>query len=297
MRQLVFIHGRAQENKDSIALKREWLASFQEGLGKSNLTVPIGEEAIRFPYYGQTLYDLCKGVPADKAAEVIVRGTEVDAQEKDFAERVINEMAEQRGITPEQIAAIMGQTVVERGFMNWEWVQGVLQAIDRHIPFGSGGSIALFTNDVYQYLHKKTIRDTIEDGVRTAMKPGVPTVVVSHSLGTVVAYNLLRREGKPQGWVVPLFITLGSPLAVTAIKQALGQLSPNKHPECVGKWFNAMDDGDVVALYPLSKKHFGITPEIENKTDVVNQTENQHGISGYLNDQEVARRIHDALRE
>ena len=32
-----------------------------------------------------------------------------------------------------------------------------------------------------------------------------------------------------------------------------------------------------------------------SKTDVCNPTENRHGISGYLGDKEVARRIYDAL--
>jgi hypothetical protein len=63
----------------------------------------------------------------------------------------------------------------------------------------------------------------------------------------------------------------------------------------VKKWFNAMDERDIVALYPLSKKYFQVTPQIENKTDVQNPTENRHGISGYLGDPEVARRIHAAL--
>ena len=31
-KQLVFVHGRAQENKDSIALKAEWIEAFNEGL-------------------------------------------------------------------------------------------------------------------------------------------------------------------------------------------------------------------------------------------------------------------------
>ena len=37
------------------------------------------------------------------------------------------------------------------------------------------------------------------------------------------------------------------------------------------------------------------TPPVENKTDVKNRTNNQHGINGYLDDKDVARRIHDAL--
>ena len=62
-----------------------------------------------------------------------------------------------------------------------------------------------------------------------------------------------------------------------------------------GGWFNAMDQRDVVALYPLDGTHFPIDPAIENKTDVDNDTENRHGISGYLTDKVVAKRIYDAL--
>ena len=63
----------------------------------------------------------------------------------------------------------------------------------------------------------------------------------------------------------------------------------------MGNWFNAMDKRDVVALYPLDSVHFPINPVTENKTDVQNETENRHGISGYLNDKEVAKRIYEAL--
>ncbi len=33
----------------------------------------------------------------------------------------------------------------------------------------------------------------------------------------------------------------------------------------------------------------------KNKTDVDNPTQNRHGITGYLGDPEVARRIHEAV--
>lgn len=294
MKQLVFVHGRAQEHKDAVALKGEWLAAFREGLAKSHLQLPISEDAIRFPYYGQTLYDLVGNKPPDQVATVIVRGDNADENERAFMRAVIQEVKEKAGISDAQLAEIAGQDVITRGPLNWEWLQGILKAIDRYVPLASGASIAIATNDVYQYLNNPGIRDEIETGIRQAMQPNVPTVVVSHSLGTVVSYNLLRREGKATRWVVPLFITLGSPLAVTAIKKGL---APNKHPECVGKWFNAMDERDVVALYPLDSENFPITPSIENKRDVENQTENRHGISGYLNDKEVAKRIYDALVE
>lgn len=140
-----------------------------------------------------------------------------------------------------------------------------------------------------------------------AMTPGVEIVVVGHSLGSVVAYTLLRREGAPDydagppKWQVPLFITVGSPLAVNAIMTLVPSVSGaggNRTPECVSAWFNAMDPRDAVALYPLDNAHFRLTPDtpaVENKTDVDNPTPNRHGISGYLGDPVVAKRIYDAL--
>jgi hypothetical protein len=115
---------------------------------------------------------------------------------------------------------------------------------------------------------------------------------VAHSLGSVVAYTLIKEEGRASGWNIPLLVTVGSPLSVNAIKKAV---SPNEHPRVVGRWLNALDPSDTVALYPLDKKNFPIDPAVENILDVENSTENHHGISGYLDHKVVARRIHDAL--
>jgi hypothetical protein len=260
--------------------------------------MPIAETDVRFPFYGDTLYDMVGGKSADAAAEVIVRGEEADDDEQRFTRAIMEEMREQAGISDAELAAAAGQDVVERGPQNWEWFQGFLRAVDRFVPHGSGKSIALFTHDVYQYLRNTAIRDTIDSGVSAAMTPGVETVVVSHSLGTVVAYNLLRQQGHAQGWTVPLFVTLGSPLAIREIRRTMRSLATTRCPQCASAWFNAMDERDVVALYPLTTEHFPLDPTmpaIENKRDVRNKTTNRHGIAGYLDDAEVARRIHDAL--
>jgi hypothetical protein len=210
----------------------------------------------------------------------------------------MEEIRQKTGITEEQLAEVAGQDVVERGPLNWEWFQGFLRAVDRFVPYGSGNSIALFTHDVYLYLKNSAIRETIDTGVSAAITPGVETVVVAHSLGTVVAYNLLRQQGHLRGWKVPLCVTVGSPLAVSEIRKTLRGFAPIRCPECVSKWFNALDERDVVALYPLDTSRFPLdptTPAIENKRDVRNKTRNRHGIAGYLDDKEVAKRIYEAL--
>jgi hypothetical protein len=291
-RQLVLIHGRSQQHRDANEVKNEWVDALKSGLAKNGLTLPISDNDIRLPYYGQALYDLVADKPASEVAEVIVRGDDKNQNEMEFIRSVLLEIQQQTGVTDEQVQGLSDETVAERGVLNWKWVRSVLKALDTYVPGASSTSVSIATRDVYLYLRNLGFQNVIDKGVRAAFTPGVETVVVGHSLGSVVSYNILRRDGKALGWKVPLFVTVGAPLAVRVIKQAL---APVKHPECVVKWFNAMDSRDIVALYPLDSQHFSVSPPIENKTDVDNPTENRHGISGYLSDAVVAKRIYDAL--
>ncbi|WP_386068973.1 hypothetical protein ACFJIW_03125 [Tahibacter sp. UC22_41] len=291
-RRLVFIHGRAQEHRDAQELKDSWVASLRKGMAKSGLELPIAERDIRFPYYGDALFDRVAGLPDDRVAQVIMRGAGQPADEREFVRAMLAEIAAELGVSEAEIAAVADAQIIERGIQNWEWVQRVLVALDRHVPKASKLSIALATEDVSKYLFDPRITDAIDEGVRAAMVDDVPTVVVSHSLGTVVAYKMLKEKQGHERWNVPLFVTLGSPLAISAIRR---RLQPLRHPDYVGHWFNAMDERDVVALYPLSHENFPVDPEIENKTDVDNFTDNRHGIAGYLEDRVVAQRIHAAL--
>ena len=293
MKELVFIHGRSQEKKSSIALKAAWIAAWKEGLDANGLHMPLAETDIHFPYYGQTLYDLVGGIAAAKAAAVVIRGTPGGEAEQQFVNAVLMETAEQLGIPPEEIADASGEPAVRRGALNWSWVQGILRVIDQKVTDGSAAAIAIGTKDVYRYLYDPVIGVDIDAGVREAIKPNVPTVVVTHSLGTVVGYRLLTREGVTRKWRVPLFVTLGSPLGVGAVRQAL---MPVRTPECADAGYRAMDTRDVVALYPLDTGHFNLKPAIENNTRVRNQTSSRHGIEGYLSDKEVARRVNEAVR-
>lgn len=290
-RQLVFIHGRAQQGRDPAKLKEIWINAWKEGLAKNGLQMPIAEEGIRFPFYGDTLEDLTDGSTPAEAAKIVIKGDNADALETEFVRSFLLEVQKQAGVTDDQVQELTDGPI-ERGILNWGWVQKVLEAIDTHVPGASAASVALATRDVHKYLNHDGFRGVINAGVGAAITPGVETVVVGHSLGSIVSYYLLKNEGQANGWKVPLYVTVGAPLAVTAVKQSL---APIKHPACVGEWFNAMDPRDIVSLYPLDAEHFNIDPAIENKTDVDNPTENRHGIIGYLPDPIVARKIYDAL--
>jgi len=294
MKRLIFIHGRAQEDQDAVQLKQAWLGAWEKGLDKSGLRVPIGEDRVFFPYYGNTLRDLCEGIPPTQVANIIVRGSR-EQEGNDRLAALLREYLRAYNISDAEIERKLKEldpsNVKERGPQNWGWVQAALRAIDEKVP-GAGAVIGLATNDVYQYLTKDTVSLRINDGVKSAFDQGDENVVVSHSLGTIVAYKLLEKMSKQQGWKVPNLITVGSPLGINSIREYLGSI---EHPSCVGEWFNASDPHDVVALYPLDDDHFKVDPRIVDKRDVSNWTDNKHGIAGYLDDKDVAKRIYDAV--
>jgi hypothetical protein len=91
---------------------------------------------------------------------------------------------------------------------------------------------------------------------------------------------------------VPLLITLGSPLGIMQIRNAF---RPLKYPPGVQGWFNAYDERDYVALYPLDQNNFALTPAIENYGAVQNQPPGRHAIVDYLSNEKVADRIFGAL--
>jgi hypothetical protein len=113
-----------------------------------------------------------------------------------------------------------------------------------------------------------------------------PTVMLGHSLGSIVAYNVVRDSSKKS---IRAFITVGSPLGIRGISSSLE--TPFRNIAGTHGWFNAYDKRDVVALNPLDATYFPVHPTIVNDGTLINTTENHHGIVSYLDKVEVARRV------
>jgi pimeloyl-ACP methyl ester carboxylesterase len=87
----------------------------------------------------------------------------------------------------------------------------------------------------------------LEESVTPATK-----VVVAHSLGSLVAYQALRRHPE---WTVDTLVTLGSPLGYPAIRQRLDppvEPGPGAWPGAVRRWVNVAAVGDKVASTRLA---------------------------------------------
>jgi hypothetical protein len=285
---LVMVHGRSQGGIDETKLKKGWLDALAYGLARSNKKLPT-ETTIEFPYYGDLLAQLVQQTSTPLTEDIKVKGPNPDpGADPAFRGEVIGDFAAALGINEADVQREL-QGPTEKGPGNWEWVQATMRAIDR-IPGVNSRVIDFFTRDVFVYLTFPGVRREIDKLIDAAIG-AEPCVVLAHSLGTIVAYNVLRQ--RTGGFKCPRFVTVGSPLGVKAIKRSLDM--PLRSPACVGNWFNAFDERDFVALVALDQRNFKVTPGIENKNDVRNFTDNRHGIEGYLADPVVAAKIVEYL--
>jgi hypothetical protein len=294
---IVYIHGRAQQGK-AANLKSDWDTVLTLGFHAAGLSWParVTSEA---PFYGDIL-----AKATDQADEGDVFGLvrlgpnpAQDRAKREFYRQFLLEIAAANGISEEQIAAEETEPV-PLGFENWRLINGLLRKLNE-IQAVADLSIERYTRDVFYYLEYQYIRQFVDKIIEDGIPAAEPCVVVSHSLGTIVAYNVLARRVSAQGGGltnVRAWITLGSPLGVQAVYDRLPSGGgPRRAPFGIPEWYNARDPVDVVALHPIPDTLFAHPPAVENSSHVKNQTSNHHGIEGYLNDPKVARRIYLAV--
>lgn len=286
---LIFVHGRDQQGKDPQELQVQWETALMKGWKNLGLTRPNNLNIV-FPFYGDELARLVEQLNAPLVSDVTTKGSAPDVNEAAFRGELLEELARNAGLTDNDIQVHYSGQPLEKGPLNWEWVQAILKALD-NTPIGEA-SIDLFTRDVYVYLTNAAVRKKI-DKIVAEKFTGKECIVVGHSLGSVVTYNVLRALGSRAS--AKRYVTVGSPLGVKAIQRLLVPPALAMPDGLVGGWFNAYDERDVVALRPLDDRSFPVTPPIRNRAEVKNHTENRHGIIGYLDDSEVARWIYEAL--
>jgi hypothetical protein len=287
-KRLVLIHGRDQQGQDPKVLKSQWMSALNRGAQTTHRQVPASID-VSFPFYGDQLGNFEKATSIPLTSDIHSRGSARDQSYLEFQYDVAEDIRKKAGVTDEQINAEYGNNPEEHGPLNWSWVQAILRAIDKNGGGINQRTLEVFTRDVYLYCTLPGVHDAINRTVAAALTEE-PTVIVAHSLGSVVAYSLLTTDTRKLN--VPLMVTVGCPLGVRAIRDLY---RPIHSPAPVATWFNAYDPRDVVALYPLDNNNFPVQPPIDNYSKVKNHTDNRHGIDGYLDDPTVAMHISDAL--
>ncbi|MEZ4599659.1 MAG: hypothetical protein R2940_07705 [Syntrophotaleaceae bacterium] len=286
---ILMIHGRAQGGKDPESLKSIWLDTLKKGFKAAGAPFPEGLQ-VDFPFYGDKLDYFTEQARLPSPSDLVAKGPGQDREFEQFMQSALGEMKSRAEIPDEEVVGELDERgVQEKGIQNWGWVLAIARVIDRHLTGASEFTIETFLKDVFLYLSKPAVTRGINRIVQEKLT-GEPTIVIGHSLGSVVGYKIILENLQSLNLVK--YITVGSPLGLKAISS---RLAPLQNSCGAGGWYNAYDLRDIVALNPLDDNHFPTDPTILNHGGVDNQTDNRHGIVGYLNDASVARQIAQAL--
>lgn len=291
---LVLVHGINQQEKDPDELQQLWVADIESGLGKPGA---LGSVDISMPFYGDILFELAKTKPggvipqgadsdADRAlAEFLAEGLEEQAAAEEISSLRIREEQERQAIENPQFGA------VAQGFPMDRRINAIVALLEKISPFRGDLAIRLL-DQAYAYLKKAQVASAVDKKVLPELKKG-PVVLVTHSLGTVVSFKLLRAMSQVDDSVdVPLYVTLGSPLTLSTVQRGLGPSFAT--PKGVERWINLRDPDDFISLNrSLTEPLF--SNDIENISDFENSGTDAHAIPGYLSHPPVAEAIAAAL--
>ncbi len=285
---LVFVHGRAQGGKNPDTLKQEWLEALNLGWVRAGITPPDLDE-VKFPYYADRL-NVRVNQTNSGLTKIQARSSSDDdpvaLEQEDLL--FLQELLQAAEISDEDLnAAYISREVVERGPEQWEWFQAGCRVLANKVPWLADYGIGKVTADVATYLSNPLAKDEVDEIVKNEINSD--SVVVAHSLGSVVAYDVLAH--KISSLNIPLFMTLGSPLGIPSIKSRLPRLRYPKPP--VKAWINSSDERDFIALHSDLNRTF--LEGIVDKNHVQNG-DDPHSILAYLQDEEVALDIANALK-
>ncbi|MEU6946539.1 hypothetical protein ABZ957_15105 [Streptomyces sp. NPDC046316] len=291
---LLFVHGRRQHGQIPDKLQRKWSAGLAAGLVLDGRP-PADQVPVAFPFYGNLLKQL--------EDELAVSDTDIDLESlrrdrTDGADPFHPELGTKVGRVERELLQDLasarsdeGATLVQRetqgeglqDLLSWRGARRVLRwfadstSVDTEI-------IELFLRDVAVYLTHGRVPVLKE--VRKSVPETGPVVLVSHSLGSVVARDLLADDDLRAR--TTLWVTAGSPLGLDAVVRNL-PADERKHPGI--PWLTTFDVNDVVATgHPLTPRWGQPLTEIE-----VDNKEEPHAIERYLAHPQVAGGIADAL--
>lgn len=143
--------------------------------------------------------------------------------------------------------------------------------------------VGAFASDVVDYLYGD-FAERMRAPVRQALLIGpAPKVIVAHSLGTIITYDVLS-EPAFSGFSVELLVTLGSPLGIGNVQARLRNRAgrPNPVPSAVRAWVNFADQFDPVALDRTLRNEFSPPKDFATDESVNNPARNNHDLTGYL---------------
>ena len=271
----VGVHGIAQQLSGPARQLRKWTDSFNLGMKYANCA-PADAPSLAVPFYGKLFSPGSPYLGDDNQREW-------DDEEVDFVRAALEEFT--AGISEPELDELerSGRTLGAPALLPPPLLRG-LAAIDRR--WGTGRAVILIgvLRQVNAYLFVPGAGDEIREIVIDAITDDT-RVLLGHSLGSVIAYDVLLRAAVPQ---IDTLVTLGSPLPLATIQSAL-PIPSRALPGNDVPWINVHDPWDPVTV------GLGMAPQAHD-ISVSNPKGDPHALSAYLGRKETAAAVLAAVR-
>ncbi len=276
---VVYIHGLGNKSAPTI-LKREW--------DKALFDVDMGART-RMAYWADILYPAPLGpsslsirgdgeMDTPSRAELFASVGRLVPEESEKAKDYILKLLARADRPPAPVKAKEIEAKIL--FFLPQWLR---KALTERV-------LKALLKDSAAYFFNPELKSRIQDRLKALLVPqDEPYIIVSHSQGTIISYDVLHALAD-QGVRVSHWFTLGSPLGIQEVQDNLTQ--PLRVPANVGRWLNFADRLDPVALDNALAGDFEPAAKITDKT-VVNRDSlrlsgfNPHSATGYLATSEV----------
>ncbi len=300
---VIFIHGIGNKPTQEV-LRCQWdKALFGRGMGeRTRLAYWVNRERYPTPEIA-SCGDRDEGPTLNQAEQRVLSALGVAPTRQD-----LGELADALADTREE-NALLHQMLDELG-ANTAPVQGP----GKRGLFDKANEILLrmvsaaLLQDVHDFFFDKARREAMERSLLERLQSGGgPFVIVAHSQGSMIAYEVLRKLD-PAKFDVPLFVTIGSPLGLPTVrsmfKRALkkeGVLKRDKlpFPPCVRHWYNVADRRDPVALDGDLRDDIASPgtrfSNLWGSGVNTDSPRNPHSGSGYLSNKDVRAKVREVV--
>ncbi len=211
----------------STEISTDWTRNLERGLASIH-PAPQAQLDFRVAYYAHLLH---RGT---------VQGNFDPAYLDDDAQELLIAWVEQ--LVPANMLQLAQGPRTARARAAADWLTQHLGEAMRRAAF-------MFCREVSAYLNNPARRQAARDTVTETIADHRPSIVIAHSLGSVVAYETLWQRPWHK---IDLLLTLGSPLAIP--RAIFDRLDPSPvdgrgaRPPGAAAWANLADVGDVVAI-------------------------------------------------
>lgn len=175
--------------------------------------------------------------------------------------------------------------------------------------FGLGRNVELLLGITVEDLDAYYKDDLIRQQMRSPLidllsrHQGERIMLIAHSMGSIIAYDVMRQLEDDGGVNVEHLVTIGSPLGLPIVADKIRrEFGATRTPGNVGRWTNLADPGDKVALDCNLADEFtpangvGVTDVlVHNQYVNLRNNANNHKSYGYLRAPEVSDLIRDFL--